>query len=296
MNLQIRCALIVLACLCAAASAPRAAQSMPQSQAANAKPAVHRGASRLPKDYVIGAEDVLNVVFWSATSKDLSAEVLVRPDGKISLPILNDVPAAGMTPEQLAAEIAKAATKFVRDPGATVIVKAVHSRKFYVVGEVARPGPFPLGSEMNVLQAIGEAGGFLETAKKGDVVDRPHRKRQGTPLQVQLQRRRQRQEHRAEHPAPARRHDPRSVDREQLFTFLVFLALRCCSGRNSRARAGFGRPVRRDEVRYGWTRQAEPRVGYEPGLRQRGAAGIQLTPARQRSTVWRALQHRGCLG
>ena len=122
----------------------------------------------LPKDYVIGAEDMLNVVFWS--DKELSAEVLVRPDGKISLPILNDVPAAGMTPEQLAATIAKAATKFVRDPSATVIVKAVNSRKVYVVGEVARPGPFPLGSEMNVLQAIGEAGGFLETAKKGDVV------------------------------------------------------------------------------------------------------------------------------
>ena len=68
----------------------------------------------LPKDYVIGAEDVLNVVFWSA--KELSAEALVRPDGKISLPILNDLPAAGMTPEQLAVAIAKAATKFVRDP------------------------------------------------------------------------------------------------------------------------------------------------------------------------------------
>ena len=107
-------------------------------------------------------------MFWSA--KELSAEVLVRPDGKISLPILNDLPAAGMTPEQLAGEIAKAATKFVRDPSATVIVKEVNSRKVYVVGEVSKPGPIVLGSEMNVLQAIGEAGGFLETAKKGDVV------------------------------------------------------------------------------------------------------------------------------
>ena len=124
----------------------------------------------VPKDYVIGAEDVLNVVFWSAASKDLSAEVLVRPDGKISLPILNDVMAVGMTPEQLAAAITTAATKFVRDPGATVIVREIHSRKIYVVGEVAKPGPFPLGSDMNVLQAIAAAGGFLEIAKKGDVV------------------------------------------------------------------------------------------------------------------------------
>ena len=94
----------------------------------------------------------------------------MRPDGKISLPMLNDVPAAGMTPEQLAAAVEKAATKFVRDPGATVIVKEIRSRKVYVIGEVAKPGTFPLASEMNVLQIIAEAGGFLEHANKGDVV------------------------------------------------------------------------------------------------------------------------------
>ena len=159
---------LAIVCLCAALSVPLVAQSTPQPQGANTSPGVALAPLVLPKDYVIGAEDILNVVFWSA--KELSAEALVRPDGKISLPILNDLPAAGMTPEQLAAAIAKAATKFVRDPSATVIVKAIHSRKVYVVGEVARPGPFPLGSEMNVLQAIAEAGGFLETAKKGDVV------------------------------------------------------------------------------------------------------------------------------
>jgi polysaccharide biosynthesis/export protein len=161
------CGLVSL-CLCSPLFATLAAQSTPQAQSVNTSPGVVLASLPLPKDYVIGAEDVLSVVFWSA--KELSAEVLVRPDGKISLPILNDLPAAGMTPEQLAATIAKAATKFVRDPSATVIVKAVNSRKVYVVGEVARPGPFPLGSEMNVMQAIGEAGGFLETAKKGDVV------------------------------------------------------------------------------------------------------------------------------
>jgi polysaccharide export outer membrane protein len=152
--------------LCAAFSAPLAAQSTAQPQAVNTNPVAFT-PPRLPKDYVIGVEDILNVVFWSA--KELSAEVLVRPDGKISLPILNDMPAAGMTPEELAATIMTAA-KFVRESSATVIVKAIHSRKVYVVGEVARPGPFSLGSEMNVLQAIGEAGGFLEIAKKGDVV------------------------------------------------------------------------------------------------------------------------------
>lgn len=159
---------IVLAMFVVALPAPLAAQATPTPQSVITNPGSAAPALTLPKDYVIGVEDVLNVVFWNA--KELSAEVLVRPDGKISLPILNDVPAAGMTPEQLAESIAKIGTKFVRDSGATVIVKAVHSRKVYVVGEVAKPGPFQLGNEMNVIQAIGEAGGFLETAKKGDVV------------------------------------------------------------------------------------------------------------------------------
>jgi polysaccharide export outer membrane protein len=122
----------------------------------------------LPKDYVIGVEDVLNVVFWR--DKDLSAEVVVRPDGKISLPMLNDVAAAGMTAEQLAAEVRKAAAKFIRDPGATVIVKEVRSRKVYVVGEVSKPGTFLLAADMNVLQAIAAAGGFVEGANRSNVV------------------------------------------------------------------------------------------------------------------------------
>jgi polysaccharide export outer membrane protein len=74
-----------------------------------------------------------------------------------------------MTPEQLAASIVPIASKIVRDAGNTVIVKAINSRKIYVVGEVARPGPFQLGGGMNVLQAIGEAGGFIEGADKGNV-------------------------------------------------------------------------------------------------------------------------------
>ena len=124
-------------------------------------------AATLPRDYVIGVEDVLSVVFWR--EKDLSADVVVRPDGKISLPMLNDVMAAGLTPEALADVVAKAGAKFVRDSGATVIVKEIRSRKIYIIGEVSKPGTFQLGSEMTVLQALGEAGGFIEGADKGDV-------------------------------------------------------------------------------------------------------------------------------
>jgi polysaccharide export outer membrane protein len=145
-----------------------AAQSAatPQSTTANAGRAA--AAVPLPTDYVIGVEDLLNVVFWK--ENDLSAEVVVRPDGKISLPLLNDVPAVGLTPEQLAARVEQSAAKYVRDADATVIVKEIRSRKVYVVGEVTKPGTFPLGSEVNVLQIIAEAGGLLEHANKGDIV------------------------------------------------------------------------------------------------------------------------------
>jgi polysaccharide export outer membrane protein len=150
-----------------AAQSPNPANGVTQVRTPVASPVGSTDPS-LPKDYVIGVEDVLNIVFWR--DKDLSAEVTVRPDGKISLPILNDVPAAGMTPLQLAATLQQAAAQFVRDSGATVIVKEVHSRKVYVVGEVAKPGTYALGGEMNVMQLIAQVGGFAEDAKKNDVV------------------------------------------------------------------------------------------------------------------------------
>jgi polysaccharide export outer membrane protein len=123
---------------------------------------------KLPTDYVIGVDDVLSVVFWR--EKDLNADVVVRPDGKISLPVLNDVQAVGLTPQELAESVENAARKYVRDSGATVMVKEIHSRKVYVVGEVAKSGAYSLDADMNVLQAIAQAGGLLEDAHKGDVV------------------------------------------------------------------------------------------------------------------------------
>ena len=155
---------VLIGLLFTAASAPRVIQTQAP---APSNPGVLSSTTTLPSDYVIGVEDVLSVIFWR--EKDMSAEVVVRPDGKISLPMLNDIHAAGMTPEALAESIAKVGTKFVRDAGATVIVKEIRSRKIYIIGEVSKPGTFQLGSEMTVLQAIGEAGGFIEGANKGDV-------------------------------------------------------------------------------------------------------------------------------
>jgi polysaccharide biosynthesis/export protein len=122
----------------------------------------------LPKGYVIGPEDVLSIVVWR--EKELSADVVVRPDGKVSVPLLNDVQAAGYTPEQLAEIIEKAALKYVTDSDATVIVREIHSRKVFVLGNVAKPGAYPLTSEMNVLQLIASVGGLLEYADKSNIM------------------------------------------------------------------------------------------------------------------------------
>jgi len=120
-----------------------------------------------PPDYVVGPEDVLSIVFWR--EKDLSADVAVRPDGKISLPLLNDITAAGLTPEQLRVAITKAADKFVEDPTVTVVVKQINSRKVFITGQVGKPGPYPLGAPTTVLQLIAMAGGVVEYADSENI-------------------------------------------------------------------------------------------------------------------------------
>jgi polysaccharide biosynthesis/export protein len=122
----------------------------------------------LPSGYVIGAEDVLSIVFWR--DKDMSADVVVRPDGKISLPLLNDMQAAGFTPDELRANIIKAAAKFVQEPNTTVVVKEIHSRKVYITGMVVKGGTFPLSGAMTVMQAIALAGGLQEYADSKNIV------------------------------------------------------------------------------------------------------------------------------
>ena len=124
--------------------------------------------SSVPADYVIGPEDVLSVVFWG--EKDLSGDVVVRPDGKITLPLIKDVAVAGLTPEQVTDVLTKAATKFVANPNATVIVKGINSRKVFVLGQVGKPGPYPLVADTTVLQLIAQAGDVLEYAKAKNIV------------------------------------------------------------------------------------------------------------------------------
>jgi polysaccharide biosynthesis/export protein len=106
--------------------------------------------------YVIGANDVLLVSVWK--EQELTNTVPVRPDGNISLPLLNDVRAAGLTPAQLSADIAAKLKKFVADPRVTVVVKEVNSQRIYVVGEVQHNGALQLLPDMTVLQALSEVG------------------------------------------------------------------------------------------------------------------------------------------
>ena len=122
----------------------------------------------LPAKYVIGVGDVLAVAFWREQA--LSGDVVVRPDGKISLPLLNDVQASGATPEELARTLARAAVKFVDEPDVAVIVKEIHSRRVFLVGQVATPGMVPLTGEMNVLQLLAVGGGLLEYADRKNIV------------------------------------------------------------------------------------------------------------------------------
>jgi polysaccharide export outer membrane protein len=107
-------------------------------------------------DYVIGADDSLHISVWK--EPDMTATLPVRPDGKISLPLLNDVPAAGMTPMQLAQSITERLKKYIADPRVTVVVVAMNSRRVFVTGEVIHPGAMALLPHMTMLQALSSAG------------------------------------------------------------------------------------------------------------------------------------------
>lgn len=131
----------------------------------NAAPAV---APTIPAGYVIGPSDVLSILFWR--DKDMSVDVTVRPDGKISLPLLNEMTASGYTPEQLRTKILEAAGKYLEDPNATVFVKEIHSRNVFITGNVSKPATYALNADMTVLQLIAVAGGLLEYADSKNIV------------------------------------------------------------------------------------------------------------------------------
>ena len=125
-------------------------------QAKSDKPAATAQGADAPSDYVIGADDTLRISVWK--EPELSEILPVRPDGKISMPLLNDIPAAGLTPLQLKDSITEKLKKFIADPRVTVVVTAMNSQRIFVSGEVLHTGPIPLLPHMTMLQALSQAG------------------------------------------------------------------------------------------------------------------------------------------
>lgn len=120
------------------------------------------------EEYIIGAEDVLEVVVWR--NDMLSRRVVVRPDGKISLPLVGDIQAAGLTSNQLKEHIEKRLKEYQELPTITIIVAEINSYYIYVLGEVTRPGRYQLKSNISVLQAVSLAGGFTNWASPNSMV------------------------------------------------------------------------------------------------------------------------------
>jgi polysaccharide export outer membrane protein len=149
------------------ASSQDANQKLAPEPRAGSAPTTAVAGTSTPR-YVIGPDDVLQIVFWR--EKDLSGEVIVRSDGRISLPLLNDVVAAGRTPEELRTDLIAGASPFLADPNATVVVKESRSRKVFITGSVEHPGPYVLTGRTTVIQLIAMAGGLKEFADKKNIV------------------------------------------------------------------------------------------------------------------------------
>jgi len=139
------------------------AQDAGSSAPANAAKPAQSATGVRPDSYIIGAEDVLSIYVWK--EPDMSKTVPVRPDGMISLPLVGEIKAAGYTPVQLQDVLSESMKKLISDPQVTVVVEKVSSLSFNIVGEVLRPGYFPLTRRMTVLDAIAMAGGFKDFAK-----------------------------------------------------------------------------------------------------------------------------------
>ena len=151
----VACLLSVFLCAGVAAKGDAA------DDAVNAPPPP-QGVSQAGPEYRIGPEDSLRISVWE--NRDLTLDLVVRPDGKISMPLIQDVLAEGQTATELANTIHQRLLTFVKEPQVSVIVLQVNAPKYFVMGNVVRPGTFPLRSETSVLQALSLAGGFTQFA------------------------------------------------------------------------------------------------------------------------------------
>jgi polysaccharide export outer membrane protein len=145
------------------------AQAAPAAnRVSNAEAAAVRSLNVATAEYLIGPEDVLDISVWK--NPELSRKVPVRPDGKVSLPLVNDIQAAGLTPSQLREQLATKLAEYVPTPEVAVIVQEVQSLKVAVVGAVKTPGRFMLKSPATVLECLALAQGLTEFAARDRIV------------------------------------------------------------------------------------------------------------------------------
>jgi polysaccharide export outer membrane protein len=161
--------------VCALCTVLVAAPVFAQAQQTSAMPAAAAAAVAprpsdpvVPAGYVIGADDLLSIVYWK--DKDMSADAKVRPDGRIALPLINEVQAAGLTPGQLQQKLTEESKKYMEDANITVVVREINSRRAFITGEVNKPGPYPLTSPTTVMQLIALAGGLREYANSKKIM------------------------------------------------------------------------------------------------------------------------------
>ena len=158
---------IILTCILVAGIMGPGQPAAAEKKTADAKQTWSAKAS--PDDYRIGAGDILEITIWK--EPDLSREeVLVRTDGKISFPLLNDVQAAGLTPLEMKKNMEAGLKEFISNPFATITVISPDSQKIYILGEVLNTGEYPLTKNLTVLQAFALAGGFTEWASKKEII------------------------------------------------------------------------------------------------------------------------------
>jgi polysaccharide biosynthesis/export protein len=163
-----------LACLlligCAGAQTPEASEAdgqAPTAMASLTQPV--KGSANKPHDdsFVIGNDDVLAINVWK--EPDLSRSIPVRSDGRISLPLIGEVQASGRTPLRLEQEIAGKLQPYLEEPEVTVIVQQINSEKFNILGQVAKPGSYPITNSARILDAIALAGGCKDFAKRSSI-------------------------------------------------------------------------------------------------------------------------------
>ncbi len=163
---RLRWILVCLLILPSARAQSNTKQAQDQAKTSSTKSGTSAG-SVAPDDYTIGPQDVLIIDVWK--EPEISRKIPVRPDGKISLPLLNDIQASGLTAMQLAGNIREGLTKYITSPQVTVTVTEINSRRVFVTGEVGHVGALSLLPGMTVLQALASTGGFTQFARPSKI-------------------------------------------------------------------------------------------------------------------------------